>query len=804
MSESLGAGASPVQQHPQKVLLVGNPNVGKSVLFHLLTGTYAVVSNYPGTTVEVTRGQLRGIGWRPEVIDTPGINTLTPLSLDEMVTRDILLTERDYVVIQVIDARNLTRGLRITAELAELQVPMVIALNMVDEALRAGININAEKLSDVLGVSVVPTVAVERRGISELLQALRQPRVPRLQTEYPAPVEQVLNRVTELLPDLPVGKRAVAVMLLAGDEGIERWLAQRVAPTTLHTIAALRHELQEQMPQPLDYLLAAARWEACDAIADLVTVHRPVSVSRVREVVSAATMHPVWGPLILLVVLASMYFVVGRLGAGTLSDFMASRVMGAPAANVMALGDSQQPMLVEVLGQGSVRILGAEALVTRGGAESGLRFVLKPGPRCPQFLRVGKAYSLSGFLEAPGTSMPHLALRLHYPDGRREEIHVALAPDDRGGYHLYVDFTPTADGARYEVLAVLGDASSARLRSVSLRRNTEGLITPWLANVVERSVPPGLIRYVLVGEYGVITMGFTLALGIVLPIVMCFFLFLAALEDSGYLGRLTVLTNRVFNAMGLNGRACVPMVLGLACGTMAALAARVMDTRNARLLVIFLLALGVPCSAQLGMVMAMAASIGPGGIALVFGVVLAELFAAGYVASRILGDTRSEFLVEIPLLRWPTLSNVFRKTWQRSEWFLREALPYFLLGTALLALLAWTGGLAVLENAARPVLAGLLSLPPESAYPFLVGFLRRDYGAAGLFDLRYEGRLDNLQTVVALITMTLFVPCIANFLVIVKEQGLKRALVMVVVIMALALTTGGLVNWTLRALGVSL
>ena len=135
---------------------------------------------------------------------------------------------------------------------------------------------------------------------------------------------------------------------------------------------------------------------------------------------------------------------------------------------------------------------------------------------------------------------------------------------------------------------------------------------------------------------------------------------------------------------------------------------------------------------------------------------------------------------------------------------MREALPYFLLGTGILAVFSWVGILGLLERLFRPVVVHWLSLPPEATYAFLIGFVRRDYGAAGLFDLRYDGRLDNLQTVVALITMTLFVPCIANFLVMIKEQGLKRAVAMVAAIIPLAVLTGGAVNWVLRALGVNL
>ncbi len=791
------------QPPAQKVLLVGNPNVGKSVLFNLLTGSYAVVSNYPGTTVEVIRGRLRGLGRWPEVVDTPGVNTLTPLSLDELVTRDILLNERDYVVVQVMDARNLTRGLRITAELAELDVPVTVALNMVDEALREGIHISTEKLGDLLGVPVVPTVAVERRGISELFQAIRRPSPPRLRVDYGPAVEEAIAELTALLPELPLGKRGLSAMLLAGDEGVERWVAERVPPGVVGQIRRIREQTASRFSEPLDYVLAAARWHEAEELGEAVSVRRRVSVTRGRELASSATMHPVWGAVILAAILYAMYLVVGKFGAGTVVDFLSSHIMGPATQRVMALGDQGRPAVVGLAGGWAANDEGTR-IVLRARGPTDLTLWLRPGTGCARFLRADTAYGVQGRLQAVGARWPRVAVRLTYLDGGSEELPVPLVDEGGGVYRLQGLFRTSTDAARYEVSIKLRGAREAIVGPVVLDRQADGFLNPFFHDVVTRHLPSGLARYVLVGEYGMITMGLSLAFGVVLPIVTFFFLFLALLEDSGYLARLTVLANRFFNHMGLDGRACVPMVLGLGCDTMATLSARILESRDARLIVTFLLALGVPCSAQLGVVMGLAGAVGPVGLLLVFGVIIAELFAAGYVASRILGGPRPDFIVEIPLLRLPTAANVLRKTWQRAEWFLREALPYFILGTGVLAVLSWFHVLDLIERAFRPVIVSLLSLPPESTYAFLVGFLRRDYGAAGLFELRYDGRLDNLQTVVALITMTLFVPCIANSLVMIKEQGLKRACVMIALIVVLAILTGALVNWTLRGLGVVL
>src|SRR3972149_2670605 len=152
----------------KRVILLGNPNVGKSVIFKHLTGQYVTVANYPGTTVEVTWGKSKFAGEKYQVIDTPGINSLLPLSDDEKVARDLLLTENHSIILQVADAKNLRRTLWLTLQLAELGLPMVLALNIMDEAEANGLQIDAQKLSKILGLEVVPTVATQDKGMEEL------------------------------------------------------------------------------------------------------------------------------------------------------------------------------------------------------------------------------------------------------------------------------------------------------------------------------------------------------------------------------------------------------------------------------------------------------------------------------------------------------------------------------------------------------------------------------------------------------------------------------------------------------------
>ena len=345
-------------------------------------------------------------------------------------------------------------------------------------------------------------------------------------------------------------------------------------------------------------------------------------------------------------------------------------------------------------------------------------------------------------------------------------------------------------------------------------------LVPWFDRLVRWLTPAGAVQEFLVGpagvpfrehagflvgKYGVISMGLSYGMAIVLPIVTTFFIAFSLLEDSGYLPRLAVMVNRVFKWMGLNGKAVLPMVLGLGCDTMATMTARIMETRKERVIVTLLLALGVPCSAQLAVIFAMLAGVSPGAAVWFFGAIAAVLFLVGWLAAKVIPGRGSDFMLELPPIRLPQAGNVAVKTLARIEWYLREALPLFVLGTLILWGLDRVGGLAVLERVAAPVVVGLLQLPKEAASAFILGFLRRDYAAAGLF-VHYEPAMKagamtremNIEVTVALVTITLFIPCIANFFMILKERGWRTGLAIAGFILPFSVGVGAVVNLLMR------
>jgi ferrous iron transport protein B len=327
-------------------------------------------------------------------------------------------------------------------------------------------------------------------------------------------------------------------------------------------------------------------------------------------------------------------------------------------------------------------------------------------------------------------------------------------------------------------------------------------INPKVTQLLQNWLPIPFVVDLLVNEtYGIITVAITYAVAIILPIVTFFFLLFGILEDSGYLPRLAVMVNHIFKKMGLNGKAVLPMVLGLGCDTMATLTARILPTKKERMIVTLLLALGVPCSAQLGVIRGMLSAISISSIFILSGVILAVMFAVGYLSAKLLPGQSSDFIQELPVIRVPKLTNIFVKTFARVEWYLKEALPLFVLGTFFLFVLYKLNLIHTIERIASPVVETFLGLPKEATKAFIIGFLRRDYAATEFFTLSKADLLSPLQILVGLVTITLFVPCLANFFIMVKERGLKQATYMVAFIFPFAFLVGGLLNHSLKWIG---
>ncbi|MCK5138450.1 MAG: ferrous iron transporter B, partial [Thermodesulfovibrionia bacterium] len=311
-----------IAKETPRITLVGNPNVGKSAIFSLLTGRYVTVSNYPGTTVEITMGNTSISKKRHVIIDTPGVNNLVPMSEDEKVTRDILLEEETAAVIQVADAKNMKRSLSLSLQLIEMGLPLIIDLNMRDESLSRGIDIKEEELKSILGVDIVSTIAVQKKGIDSLKKAITSAKVSPFTFSYDADIEEYISKIESFLPESYISKRSLALMILSGDETLKNWLLKNLSEEDIEHVETLRDKLAEKYSLPLHYIISQQRLKIVKDISEKILSRTPVAKKGFSVFLEGVTTHPVWGFPFLFLVLYGLYQFVGRFGAGTLVDFI--------------------------------------------------------------------------------------------------------------------------------------------------------------------------------------------------------------------------------------------------------------------------------------------------------------------------------------------------------------------------------------------------------------------------------------------------------------------------------------------------
>jgi len=662
------------------VALVGSPNVGKSVLFNNLTGRYATVSNYPGTTIEISHGEARLEGRRFSVVDTPGMYSLLSITDEERVAKKLLTSDSPAAVVHVIDAKNLERMLPLTVQLLELGLPVIVDLNMMDEAEKLGLEVRGEAIEAALGVQAVPTVGTSRKGMKELGRAIAQTPKPPAQppVRYEPEIEAAVARIEGLLAGAyGVAKRGVALLLLQ-DDADTRELVRAREGERFAEIESVVREVKRTSSRSLSYRIALERQSFCKELSERALRQVVSRKGTLHERLNRLLISPWTGvPLVLLVLHLGLYKFVGQFGAGTLVNLIEVRL-----------------------------------------------FKEWVNPKVNAFLAS------------------------------------ILAP--RGWQY-------------------------------------------WLGQLVG-------------GEYGIITLALTYALAIILPIVLCFFIFFSILEDTGYMPRLAMMVDSLFKKLGLSGRAVIPMVLGLGCGTMATIVTRVLETKREKLIATLLLALAVPCSAQYGVVAALLAQRNPTwlGISAAFlvwlGAILGIFVLVGWVADKVFPGVPPSFYMELPPLRLPGLRNIFQKTLSRMKWYFLEVLPMFVVASVMIWFGRLTGLFDLLISCLAPAVK-MIGLPREAAHIFLYGFFRRDFGAAGLYDLGVPQKvngvemppvLNGVQIVVACVVLTLFVPCIAQFLVMHRERGMMAAWLIALFNAGMAFAVGAILNLVLTGLGVTL
>jgi len=560
----------------KKIVLMGNPNVGKSVVFSRLTGANVIASNYPGTTVDFSKGKMKIGKEYVEIIDAPGTYSLEPTNKAEEVALK-MLKEAD-VVINVVDATNLERNLYLALELLEGDIPVIIALNIWDETHHLGIQIDEKELENLLGIPIVPTVALTGEGIKTLVSRIKEAKTN-----------------------------------------------EEIKPTSRE-----------------------GRWIEIGSIIEKVerVEHRHHTI---RDRISDLTIRPLTGlPLAAGIIFLSFWI---------------------------------------------VRLIGE---------------------------------NLIGYIFEP----------------LFEEL-----------------YRPVITG-----------------------------LSNWLG--------PGFIHNLLIGQYGVeidfvesmgmLTTGLFVPVGMVLPYIIAFYFVLSILEDTGYMPRLATLLDNVFHKLGMHGHGIVPLFLGLGCNVPGALSTRTLETRKQRFISATLLAIAVPCMAQMAMVFGILGPYGIQYIGLVFFTLVFLYIVMGLIMNKFVKGESPEIFLEIPAYRRPSLKVILKKTWMRVRWFLKEAIPFLFAGVLVINILYSVGFLQWLGTVLSPVMQGLFGLPGESGVSMIIGFLRKDLAVGMLLPLG----MSPMQLVIATTMLTIYFPCVATFAVLVKELGIKDMLKSAAIMVGTAVTVG--------------
>ncbi len=651
----------------KNVLLIGSPNVGKSLTFNKLTGMTAMVSNYPGTTVDIDEGNFTYENKTVHLTDPPGLYDLNTITEEERVAKLLVLDERFDLMVHVVDAKNIEKSIDLTLQLIDAGKEVILVLNMMDELEAMGASVDAKGLSSELGIPVVLTAAAENRGLEDLKHTIvnydsieneiLKESSTLLDVDYGKSIEIAISEIkNKITGNYAVSKRYLAVSLLEGDEDSENLMKGKEDFSSLYQIIKKQ---RDKFDDPVKYLTKLRLADYAKYIKSTYTTIDSVNVldkDSLGEKISRIMIHPIYGLIILAFVLYfGLYLIVGVLGAGILVDFFENTIFGQ-------------------------------------------------------------------------------------------------------------------------------------------------YINPAVTSVVVQYIPWVPIQNLFVGEYGIVTLGLTYGFGIILPIVSLFFIVFSILEDSGYLPRLALLVDNGFKRIGLSGRSVIPFVLAVGCGSMAAMVTRTLETRRERNIATMLMALTIPCSAQLGVIMALLSQ-HPKSIWIWLAVIALNFVVLGYLAKRFVPGAQPSFFMELPPLRWPKLSHIAKKTWTRLVMYIKELIPIFILISVIIWALDLCGIFQWIIACISPVV-NAIGLPTSTSSSFVLGFFRRDFGAAGLMAI--QSQLTGVQLLVASVTLTLFLPCVAQLMIMIKERGVKLAGLIAIMSIVLAFTMGFIVNFLLTAFNVVL
>ena len=764
-----------------KVALVGQPNSGKSTLFNAVAGYRSLTSNFAGTTVEYTHGQARVDGEVLELIDLPGLYSLTPTSPVEEVSRDYLLGGDWDVIVNVLDASQLARSLELTLELLDLESPMVVCLNMMDEAARKGMTIDTRALELALGVPVVEAIGARGRGILETFRKAQEvaaagtrPRAFIYAPEAEGLVEELAGKIAEGAKGRPAAiarKSGVATeesgvrsqepaqspaldsaafscaaghcssaccghpAAMKGQQGPRVTAAVAVLPARPPAISPRSQALQIQSPianHPSPILpFPPARFQALQLVQSEPR-HLPMEIG--HRTLDLGLRTPELGPL--------------SSGPGLPTPDTAAR-----HSPLVTLHCSSDPGLQTSDSGPSLVEWAQEEIALRTGQ-----------PADAAISAARHAACLTLFERVAHVARPRA-------DWREQVDRLAMHPV--WGYAILMGVFLGFFRLIFDV-GKLGEDRILNLFDIVVaalghHMNAQGALYAGVKGAV-------------LGTAG--------AVAIVLPYLLPFLVGLAILEDIGYLSRVGYLMDAAMHRLGLHGTATLPVLVGYGCSVPAVMATRILTTRRDRFIAAFLAVL-VPCSARMTVIFALVGFYLGANYALgIYVLNIIVVAIAGHVLARIWPEISPGMLMEVPAYRVPSPRVVAIKTWWRLREFVLVAFPLLVVGSVVLSLVdfyGWQHGI----NAALSPLTALLGLPRSVGLTLIFGVLRKELSLLMLMQALGTTHVLGVMTAAQILIFTLFVtfyiPCMATLASMIRELGWRLTLAASSALLALAI-----------------
>ncbi len=644
-----------------RIALAGNPNSGKTTLFNALTGSNQFVGNWPGVTVEKKEGKLKkhsGV----TVTDLPGIYSLSPYTLEEVVARNYLISERPDVILNIVDGTNLERNLYLTTQLTELGIPVVIAINMMDVVKKNGDSINTGELSRQLGCKVVEISALKGDGIKEAAQAA----IDAAENEKTVPLHAFSGCVEHAIAHIE--EAAVHKM----PEEQQRWYAIKIFERDEKALKML--DIDSETLTHIESDIKAAEKEMDDDAESIITNERYIYISAVikacckkkntgrlsaSDKIDKVVTNRFLGLPIFALVMFLVYY-ISMVTVGTAATDWANDGLFGDGWHLFGIGTSQYEQAVETYGDtdqiidafaneyGDEEILAALDMesvdYSDANAQSALQRLLLQTPESASVTYEVEDEETLEVTEFPGTDKA--ALEAAVDEYLNTDYKDAYGAPEQSSYGIWVPGIP----------AVIGNG----LESAGA--------ADWLS---------GLILDGIVAGVGAV-LGFV-------PQMLVLFLMLAFLEACGYMSRIAFVLDRVFRKFGLSGKSFIPMLIGTGCGIPGIMASRTIENERDRRMTIITTTF-IPCGAKVPFIAMIAGAIF-GGSAIVatsaYFIGMAAIVVSGIMLkkTRMFSGDPAPFVMELPSYHLPTLSNVLRSMWERGWSFIKKAGTIILLST---------------------------------------------------------------------------------------------------------------------------